>query len=470
MEEDHEKLQRFKSILSVWLGAIVLCTPAFVNTFPFLYTDTGTYLHCGFQGVTSDIRPMIYGLFIRHISLKESLWLVVLVQALIVSWTIHSFYRIFSKRTLTMQPLVAIFILTLMTGIAEVTGMLMPDFLTPVMILIGCIFLFGGSQPLWKNILFSALFLFAGASHHSNAYIFLFSMVGFLLFKAVFYFRKKVFLIKWRRIGLISVLALTSYFIIPILNWTYSGEFFWSKVKNVFITNRINQIGLLKPFLNEICPVHHYSLCDSIDKIPYDLLWSPVSPLRKTGLSANDEEFGRLVNDFFHNPHYAKKFLIRTLENGIVQFFTIEGLIMTTEREEGYHYQIIENELPEFIPAVRRSVQFSGKWDSHPTQLAQRFLVYGSFLYLIFFFVFRKSKEPVDSTQLNLVRFLMIALITNAFICAGISMVDVRFQYRVIWIIPLIAMLIFGDEIPTLLNECRSWLKNGKVNPHENSV
>ncbi len=132
---------------------------------------------------------------------------------------------------------------------------------------------------------------------------------------------------------------------------------------------------------------------------------------------------------------------------------------MTTEREEGYHYQIFEDELPEFIPPIRRSVQFSGKWDSHPTQLAQRFLVYASFIYLLYFFLFRKTKDDITSTQLNLVRFLIIALIANAFICAGISMVDVRFQYRVVWIIPLFAIFIFTEQFPYLLLRLKTFLK-----------
>lgn len=469
MEEDHEKLQRRKSIISVWLGAIVLCTPAFVNTFPFLYTDTGTYLHCGFQGVTSDIRPMIYGLFIRHISLKESLWLVVFVQALIVSWTIHLFFSHFSQRLKVMQPLVTIVILTLMTGIGEVTGMLMPDFLTAVMILIGCIFLFGGKQALWKNVLMGLLFIFAVASHHSNAYILLLALLSFTFLKLVFYFRKKSFAFPIRRILLVAGFSLAGYFSIPLLHYAYSGTFYWSRVKNVFITNRVNQMGLLKPFLHEYCAGHQYRLCDSIDKIPYDLLWSPLSPIRKTGgMAANDEEYGHMLNDFFHDAYYAKKFAIRTVENGIVQFFTIEGLVMTTEREEGYHYQIFEDELPEFIPSIRRSVQFSGKWDSHPTQIAQRFLVYSSYLFLLFFFLFRKSNDQVTSTQLNLARFIFLALVANAYICAGISMVDVRFQYRVVWIIPMFALMIFYEQWPFLFLKLKTFVRdhNSSDNPH----
>ncbi len=59
-------------------------------------------------------------------------------------------------------------------------------------------------------------------------------------------------------------------------------------------------MGLLKPFLHDYCANHQYRLCDSIDKIPYDLFWSPASPIRKTGgLAANDEEYVHMLKDFF---------------------------------------------------------------------------------------------------------------------------------------------------------------------------
>ena len=93
-----------KSILSVWLGAIVLCVPALQNNYPFLYPDTGTYLVCAFNNEVSEMRPLTYGLFMRHASLMESLWLVIFIQALIVSWTTHRFISTFFKTIHPVQP------------------------------------------------------------------------------------------------------------------------------------------------------------------------------------------------------------------------------------------------------------------------------------------------------------------------------------------------------------------------------
>ncbi|MEP6647766.1 MAG: hypothetical protein ABJC12_11820 [Saprospiraceae bacterium] len=101
-------------------------------------------------------------------------------------------------------------------------------------------------------------------------------------------------------------------------------------------------------------------------------------------------------------------------------------------------------------------MQFSGKWDCHTAQILQRFLVYGSILYLLSFFIFNNSINDISTTQKNLALFLLIALSANAFICAGISMVDVRFQYKVVWIIHLFAILILNDHSPVLIEIIRS--------------
>jgi hypothetical protein len=82
---------------SILFGALLLLFPAFNNGYPFLYADTSTYITGGFLGAVSDFRPITYGLFVRHISLMESLWLVAFVQALIVSALIHLVFRVFSS-------------------------------------------------------------------------------------------------------------------------------------------------------------------------------------------------------------------------------------------------------------------------------------------------------------------------------------------------------------------------------------
>ena len=435
-----------KSILSVWLGAIVLCVPALLNNYPFLYPDTGTYLVCAFNNEVSEMRPLTYGLFMRHASLMESLWLVIFIQALIVSWTTHRFISTFFKTIHPVIPVVILAILTLMTGIGEVTGMLMPDFASPVMIMCLFILLFGELKVTWKLILTSLLLVFSVACHHSNAYTAI-AVILFYLFMTAFLEREnRNFVVSLKRIALPAILVIAGFFTIPLLHQARIGEFYWSKAKSVFITNRINQMGLLQPFLQENCAQNNYPICAYKDEMPYDFMWDAKSPLNDgKGWTAHNEEYRVMLKDFFKNPFYVKKFIVKTLENGIAQFFTIEGKVIFREGEGMYAYQTMLQVWPDQIGAIRRSMQYADTWKSNVTQVLQRFLVYGSFMYFFWILVFAPA-QAYSNTHKYLIGLIFIALLANAFVCAGISMVDVRFQYRIVWLVPLVALCILAER------------------------
>ncbi len=436
----------WKSVLSVWIGAAILCAPALLNNFPFLYADTGTYVHGGFTGETSEIRPLLYGVFIRHISMHASLWFVILAQALMVSWSIHTFFRIFGNQYSHAWSNIWITVLVLMTGLGEVTGMLMPDIFTSVMILCGLILLFAPARTKWQTGLTCLFLWFSISVHHSNALSLFVVLISLVVIATITYWRKKSTHLSWKRFGLVFGIGLLGYFTIPTVHYIYGGGFYWSKAKNIFLTNRVNQMGLLKPFLRQQCAGHNYRLCADVEAIPEDLLWSADSPMRKSGgFAANDVEYGLMLKDFFKEPYFVKKFLIKTIENGVMQFFSFEGLVIIEESNQGYPYQVFEQDWPECIPPIRRSLQYGGKWDETLTQHAQRFLVFGSGILLIGLFVL-PSRHRYTTVENQIACFILLGLAANAFICGGLSMVDVRFQYRVIWLVPLLAFLMLGNH------------------------
>lgn len=64
------------------VGAILLMIPAFINGYPIVYSDTGTYLASAFLLETPFDRPITYGLFIRLASVNGmSLWGVIFLQS-----------------------------------------------------------------------------------------------------------------------------------------------------------------------------------------------------------------------------------------------------------------------------------------------------------------------------------------------------------------------------------------------------
>lgn len=435
--------------LSILLGALLLLFPAFNNGYPFLYADTSTYITGGFLGAVSDFRPITYGLFLRHVSLMESLWLVLFVQALIVSALIHLTFRVFSKKEPGMRPLVTIAVLTLTTHIGITTGMLMPDFLTPSAIISSGILLFA-ERLRRAEAVFCGLILWLGLSaHFSNHYIFLVILLG-----VVGYWAWR----KWaahsafplRRFWWVTGLWVLAYFTIPTLHYMHGGGFVRDKASHVFMIGRLNQMGLLKPFLQEHCGKSGgWGLCTYKDSIPDDFLWDSKSPVYLSGgWAANKDDYNSVLAAFFTKSYYLRKFCIKTAETALTQFFTFEGRIIFKEREGHPPFDAIRDAMPDQLPAIRNSKQYTEQWDNHLLDIFQRFAVL--FSLLVFAAVLWRSGSVRSTPAMRrLAAFLLLALFANALVCGGVSMVDMRFQARVIWLAPLFAALVLWEWYDT---------------------
>jgi len=432
-------------ILLVILGALLLLFPAFNNGYPFLYADTSTYITGGFLGAVSDFRPITYGLFLRHVSLLESLWLVVFVQALIVSYLIHLVFRVFSVREPGMRPLATIVALTLTTHIGITTGMLMPDFLTSAAILSTAMLLF--AERLHRvEVVFCGFVLWLGLSaHFSNHYIFLVILLGTGAYGAWRKWRERS-AFPFRRYWWVLGVWVLAYFTIPTLHHLHGGGFVRDKASHVFLVGRLNQMGLLKPFLREHCGQSgDWGLCAYTEAIPNDFLWDPSSPVNLTGgWAANKDDYNRVLSAFFTKSRYVRKFSIKTAETALMQFFTFEGHIIFKEREGNPPFDAIRDVLPDQLPAIRNSKQYTEQWDNRLLDALQRIAVLLGFL--VFAAVLWRSDGFHSTAALRrLAAFLLLALLANAFVCGGVSMVDMRFQARVIWLVPLFAVLVLWE-------------------------
>src|SRR6266496_1010612 len=123
------------AILSILFGSIILCYWAFMNRYPLVYNDTGTYIGSGFENYYPVDRPIFYGFFIRHISLHASLFLVVFAQGLVLSFLIHLLFREFAYARYILWSQATIILLTLFTGVSFHVSQLIPDIFTPASML-----------------------------------------------------------------------------------------------------------------------------------------------------------------------------------------------------------------------------------------------------------------------------------------------------------------------------------------------
>ena len=431
--------------LSILLSTIIICIPAFINNFPFIYSDTGTYLETGFSNAVSYIRPITYGIFMRHISLHQSLWLVIVVQAFIISWLIHLFTKTFFKNASPFKLVLSVSILTATTSIGVSTGMLMPDFTAPILILAPALLLFSDIKSKWRLFFIGLALWFTVAVHHSHGYI-LFLILLSLGFKWLFFGKNLQFQAN-KRFLLVVFLLVMGYFTIPSLTYSRTGNFIGSKSANIFLMNRINQMGLLKSFLDKQCPTKQYPICQYKDNIPKSFLWGSNTPVKKDrGWVANNDSYEEIIIDFIKTPRYLEKFIIKSLETGVQQFFSIRAVRMMPLYSGKWPQQEFEHYMPDVVPALEKSMVNKGIWNSSYLDIAQHIIVFSSTLLLLYLFFYQK-KYPIDPVHRNLAFLLLMALLSNAFICGGISMIAPRFQSRMIWVVPLFAMYLGHDYL-----------------------
>jgi hypothetical protein len=130
--------QRIHTFWFLAAGVITMLIPVFFNGYPFVFSDTGTYISSGFENTVPGDRPITYGLFVRHISLVNSLWLVVLAQAIIVNILIWYFIKLITgaaSKALNFIYLSGILFLTAITSMPCFSGLIMPGIFTSILFL-----------------------------------------------------------------------------------------------------------------------------------------------------------------------------------------------------------------------------------------------------------------------------------------------------------------------------------------------
>src|SRR5581483_829555 len=106
--------------LIVIISALFFLTPAILNHYPIVFSDTGEHIASGFEMYFPGDRPITYGIFLRYFSFDgTTLWTVVITQALLFSYLMAHLYKlIFGARGYFAKGLLINIVLTLFTGIA----------------------------------------------------------------------------------------------------------------------------------------------------------------------------------------------------------------------------------------------------------------------------------------------------------------------------------------------------------------
>jgi len=440
-----------KAILLLLAATFILSLIGFYNGYPLVYSDTGTYIYCGFNLFIPKDRPVPYGLFIRFFSFRFSLWLVVFFQNLLTSFIIYEVLKTIriKKKRFAFVYLSIITILVMVTGIGWYTNQIMPDFFAPLAIMSLYVLLWRKNILSVSGLFLAVVLIFSLVSHFSHL------MIGTVIILVLIILRfswKKYFgNIGLQRLGIVALVVLSSWVILPSINYLVEKKFIFSKSSHVFLMAHLVDTGILEKFLKDKCDDEEYSdleLCKYSDVLPTDLsqfIWKDSILARTGGWEGSKEEYNKIIYGTLKDP----KFLLLNIWKS-----TIYGLEELTQNQIGAGLSAYKKgsapwgqvfwrfhtELNNYLNSRQNSYNGMNLKLEQINRIHSLLLVL-SLLFLIYLFA-TPSLSQMDPVSVSFLLFIILGILVNAFVTGGLNSPYSRFEARVVWLLPMAIMLL----------------------------
>lgn len=427
----------------IWV-TMLLSALAFVNRYPFVYSDTGTYVRCAFTLLPVVDRPIGYSFIIRAVTWQSTLWTVVLFQSGMIAWLLYEVVRkMLPPGVLVWRVhLLLIGVLMLCTSLPWYTTQIMPDVLTPMIALVLYLLLFAPELGIWKKgFLWVCLFFFLIA-HNSHVAMMALLLVGLALFGVL---RRHSLPVRnyWIGLGGTAAVLVAGVMYVTWYNGRHGLPERFSPAANVFLAGRLSENRLLCDFLDKRCEERNYPLCPyraELPDVPGDFLWmdNNIASRLNRDMVVADSLLAPMVHDLLTSPEYLGRYVRSCIVSTVVQFFQVNtnSGIVSFHRDSSPYINIAERLRWESSSYIT-SYQAYNDWD---LQLVDR-VVHVAFFLALFVLIWTLP-EWWGRAELRLFVVLMFAwVLLNAAVTSSLANVYDRLQSRVAWMIVLLACL-----------------------------
>ncbi|MBS1688773.1 MAG: hypothetical protein JSS96_08610 [Bacteroidetes bacterium] len=418
---------------AVMIGALLLMLPAFYNGYPLLNGDSAIYLQFGFKALTPFEKSITYGLLVWLSSLNGlSLWPVIFFQACISELLIIKVYTRFIPGTFSLGHLWPL-ILLLLSGLPWVVCQLQPDIFISIALLASVLIITNKETTTKASVLY-LIFFMAIATHIALVPLFTVSLFFIFLFRKKFTLPANV-VNKTTRISMLILLTITSMVVMgPSL----------LRSRQVYMLSSLLQHGTLKQFLNDSCNSNNYKLCKYKDALPANthyFLWDENSPLNKEGgLGAMNSEINHIIHVSFTSHQYLIPYLksstIASLKQLVLYTAADSPPFNSTTDVYAAVSQYLPHELASFSTARQNTTGLSN--------VIQVYNYLGIALILISLLLIAARLVTTKTVSINiqlLTWFCCTLIVFNALECGIFSSLNGRYSSRVLWLLPLCAIL-----------------------------
>jgi hypothetical protein len=423
--------------------SVMFLSVAVWNGFPLIFYDTGAYILEGLGHIFLVERAPVYADLLFLAGGDFSLWPIIVLQALMISYLILEVARA-EVPDLSLLGLSAIgAVLSLFTGIAWYAGQVEPDIFTP-MVILGCWLLLFRSDRLGKagSCWVLGILALAVAAHPSHL-----GLLGGLLIAALLVRLARRWGARLPRpdlkrglLGLVSALAL-----IVAGNFVLTGNLFISKSGSVFLFARLMQDGIVQRLLRDTCPPAgdaRWRLCAYKNRLPHNAnawLWGERSGFHALGGFASreqQEEDARMIEMSLRR--YPLMHLRAAVYDSVVQFFqfkTGDGIEPQLSILEPNFRRMIPEQLPAYLEARQQHGLIRFK------TLNLVHVPVGTMSLLGLLLLLQRGAVRRAWDEASLPALVLLGLIGNAVICGTFSNPHDRYQSRIIWLPTLVLLL-----------------------------
>ncbi|UFN50851.1 hypothetical protein LPC08_09685 [Roseomonas sp. OT10] len=432
---------RGQAIAAILLAGLLLIWPAFANRYPLLFSDSGAFLHQTTGPLMIWDKPWIYGPMLHAFHWGVSLWPPVIAQGLMLSHLLWLTQRAALGEAQPARHLLLCAATALLTTAPWSAAMLMPDILAPVTVL--GIYLLGlarDSLSRGEAAWVALLTLLAIASHLSHL-----PLAAALVVLVMLLARS------WRP-ALRAALPLAGAVVLLLAtNAVGHGRLALSPHGATFLLARLVANGTAARTIEARCPDSGWYLCAWAGRLPTDsdvFLWEPDSPVNMDAEGRSRFLGGALLSG------EAREIVAETLRREPLRV-ALDGLrdaarqLFMAEAGDTLSRYALGGSVPPrlaegFRPGEGAAYTASAQVRDALAPVAEPFrwphrlvLVAGALALLGLWWT-----ERAQPRRLGLILCVLVGITANAVATGALSGPHDRYQARIAWLMPFVAMLL----------------------------
>ena len=434
--------------VSIMAGALLMAWPAFYNGYPLLYPDSMSYLEDGrlvaralfLRRFSADYggRSFIYCLGILPLHWNVTPWPIVGLNALLTAYVIWLIVRSILPGSTITGYFALVIPLSVVTGLGWFVSLIMPDIYGPVLYLSIYLLVFASDALSRAEYLLVVLIACWSVASHVTHLMLAAGLCVVLTLPLLL--RRRSARPRLRAIGVVALIVVIAAATHMALHAYLYGEPSLNGKRAPFLMARVLIDGPGREYLRQHCGDAKLVICGYLNQLPTDtndFLWK-LDGIWQTASPATKEELRREEMPLVLAT--LRAFPREELSISAAHFWE---QLMTFGLWDYGPNRWVEQMFDKVLPGARsrylRTRQARRALPDEFSSSAQEWTVVASLVLLGALAPFVLRRRP--ARLMGLTAVVIFVLIANAFVTGVFASVEDRYESRVIWLLPLLAIL-----------------------------